>query len=105
MHIVEKNEKLDWPTFWAHGHGIEEWGPMFWELTEGGADTFPCSTCKPGAQAGTHGFHDVINVIKGKGVHTPEHFAMLHDMVEYAWKHRGAKPCHGANCRRALHVG
>ena len=78
---------------------------MYWELIEGGADSFPCSTCKPGARALIHGAHDVINIIKGKGVHTPEEFATGHEMWEYAWKHRFDKPCHGANCKRAMHVG
>jgi hypothetical protein len=106
MHIVEKDEKLSWPDFWAHGHGIAEWGPMYWQLIEGGADTFPCSTCKPGAQAIAHGGHDLVNILKGRKVQTPEHLEMLFYMTEYAKRRYKGKHCVGGNCGpKVKHIG
>ncbi len=79
---------------------------MYWKLIEGGADTFPCSTCKPGAQAIAHGGHDLVNILKGRKVHTPEHLEMLFYMTDYAKKrYKKAEHCTGGNCKRAMHIG
>lgn len=89
-HIVEtKDEKLDYKKFWTFPPEVKDItkaaGNRFWEITQGLADEYPCPPCKPGAQALTHGGHDVVNLLLGRKVRTPQHFEMLHDMVEEAW--------------------
>ncbi len=101
-HIKEINERLDYATFWAHGHSLKEWGPMGWEIFQGLADTFPCGTCRPGAQALTHGGHDVINLFQHKRVRTPQHLERLFDMVDQAKKIYYGEHCHGSGCAQKV---
>lgn len=86
MHIVEVEEHLDYERFWKGRESTTDAGHAFWEITQGLADSYPCPSCKPGAQALTHGGHDAISILLGKpgAPFTPKHFEDLVSMVEQA---------------------
>ena len=107
MHIKEVNEHLDYGAYWTFPPGVHDItkaaGNRFWRDIEGMADSYPCSPCKPGAQALTHGGHDVINVLLGRRVQTPQHYRRLIQMVHEAEKkqpiieyHCTGGHCHGS---------
>ncbi len=89
MHIREVDEHLDYHQYWHFPPEVHDItvaaGHRFWQDAEGMADHYPCPPCKPGAQAFTHGAHDVINLFLGKPVRTPQHYERLHDMVVGSW--------------------
>jgi hypothetical protein len=93
VHIVEVDEHLDYKRFWEGREHTKAAGRAFWEVIEGLADSYPCATCKRGAQALAHGGHDVVNIHLGKAVQTPTQLKDLYEMVASAW-HKYEK--HGA---------
>ena len=114
MHIKEVDEHLDYHAYWHIPDDVTDVtkfaGNRMWPDIEGIADHYPCPPCKPGAQALTHGGHDVVNILLGKQVHTPQHFKYLMEMthepkVEAKYRQLKGQTCHGANCKRATHVG
>lgn len=102
MHIKEVDEHLDYSAYWTFPPQVHDItkaaGNRFWGDLEGMADHYPCGPCKPGAQAIAHGSHDVINLLLGKKVQTPEHFERLVGMVHEAEKRYSGKHCVGGKC-------
>lgn len=88
MHIIEKDEHLDYSRFWTGKESTADAGHAWWEITQGLADSYPCRPCKPGAQALAYGGHDAISLLLNKpgAPRTPEHFVSLKKLVDAAWE-------------------
>ena len=83
-------------------------GQKFWGDFEALADDYPCEPCKRGAQAITHGGHDMINILLGKPAKTPKHLADLIEMTDEVKRRLNVSHCSGGKCvvaQRVQHRG
>jgi hypothetical protein len=66
----------------------DELGREVWSILEWIGDNYPCKTCKLGAQALTHGGHDVVSLLLGKegAPFTPNYFLELVRMTNEAYE-------------------
>lgn len=82
MHIVEKDEEVDWyifntkglPDDAGHGEYTKALGNRHWAHLHSEADNYGCHACKYMFQVFISTIHDAKNVDLGKGVYDPEKF-------------------------------
>lgn len=104
MHIVEKDEHLDYAKYWTFPPEVHDItvaaGRRFWHEIQGMADHYPCAPCKPGAQAIAYGSETMIGILIGKknAPKFPKYYEELHDMMESSWKRYRSKHCIGGKC-------
>jgi hypothetical protein len=91
LHIVEKNEALDYVLFMSKGLEHLEGeayrialGNRVWELLHGIANNYGCSSCRPGAKMLISGIHDTVNIFLGKPVYDPENFQKFVEHINEA---------------------
>jgi hypothetical protein len=104
MHIVEKDEHLDYYTFMnyglpddaGHGEYTKALGNRVWDLLHGIADNYGCHACKADAQTLISTIHDIVNVKLGKGVYDPARFEAGVRMINKLYQEwlSSGKPIH-----------
>ena len=86
MHIIEKDEHLDYEAFNAVGLPekgyTEALGRRTWNLYHGVADHYGCEACRGGAQTLISGIHDMVNLHLGKPIHDIERWKEFNKLVD-----------------------